>query len=91
MDSNLYLKLFSDKFKREMTLRWIFYFFFAISLSLGMWYYVLIFCGIYSSSSYSWMVGSFISLSIDYVLVSSIIPLSLSVVRLLITKWPSLM
>jgi hypothetical protein len=55
------------------------------------WYYIIIFCGVYQSSSVGWIQGSLLSLAIDWLGFEFILPILMAAIRELIRCSPKLM
>jgi hypothetical protein len=51
------------------------------------WYYVIAFCGIYVTSSIGWIFGSFSGIILDWVALSTAIPLFRAFIRVIIRKY----
>lgn len=51
------------------------------------WYYVTVFCGVYIGSSKGWIYGSVYGIIIDWCLISLIIPILRTSLRLLVRKF----
>jgi len=62
----------------------------TILVSLLLWYYVIAFCGIYSSASIGWIYGSIAGLMLDWFAFSISIPLIRACLRLIIRKFKRL-
>ena len=73
-----------------MNVQYAFYGIFVSLVSLGFWYYIGLFCGIYLSSSYGWIKGTFTSLSISWLGFGLFVPLIMSVIRSIIKCCPDL-
>ena len=73
-----------------MRLKYGFFIGMTILVSILLWYYVISFCGIYSSSSMGWIYGSIAGLMIDWFAFSLFIPLVRASLRLLIRKFKKL-
>jgi len=80
----------SDVFQKEMVWRYVFYGIVTISISIGMWYYIAIFCWIYLSSSFGWLQSSVFTLLIDWIGFAVFIPLLMAIIRSVIKCCPSL-
>jgi hypothetical protein len=72
-----------------MLLRYILYIVFGVFLHLLAWYYVTVFCGVYISSSISWICGGFISLIIKIFITQLLLPLIHTLVRSLCLLCPN--
>ena len=73
-----------------MTVRYVFYGIFTGLTSLLFWYFIGLFCGIYLSSSYGWIKGTFISLSISWIGVGIAVPFIMAVIRAFTKRFPDL-
>jgi hypothetical protein len=77
------------KLHMSMSTRYILYVILGVFLHLLAWYYVTVFCGVYISSSISWVCGGFISLIIKLFITAMILPLVHTCVRALCLLWPN--
>ena len=73
-----------------MTIRYVTYGIIVFMISILMWYYIAMFCGIYLSSSYGWIKSSAISLAIDWLGVAITIPFLMAVMRSIVKSCNSL-
>jgi hypothetical protein len=66
--------------------------FIGISLLINFicWWYVIIFCGIYVTSSTGWIQGSVMGIVMDWCIISLLVPFIKAVLRILIRKYPHL-
>ncbi len=60
---------------------------FALILHFTAWYYVTIFCSIYTKSSVSWICGGIISMIINYFIVQPLIPFLKAIFRWMTYKF----
>jgi hypothetical protein len=72
-----------------MLVRYLLYVIFGFLLHLLAWYYVTVFCGVYISSSVSWICGGFISLIIKLFITQMALPLVHTCVRALCLLCPN--
>jgi hypothetical protein len=70
-------------------MRWRYFIVIILSLLIHMfaWYYVTVFCSIYTKSSVSWVCGGLISLIIKMLIIQPVIPLILVLFRAIYFKW----
>ncbi len=83
------IKEAEKQFLRKMMIRYLVWSLFVCLTTFFLWYYIIIFCAIYLSSSIGWIKESLISIGIDFG-VSFLIPLSITCIREIIRKNPSL-
>ena len=75
-------------FKKKMC-RYILALSFALLLHLTSWYYVTVFCSVYTKSSVSWISGGIISLFIKFCIVQPILPFVKALFRWVTYKYPN--
>lgn len=70
-------------------MKWIYLIvvFVSFLIHIFAWYYVTVFCSIYTKSSVSWVCGGIISLVIKMMIIQPIIPLVLALFRIIYYKW----
>lgn len=73
---------------RKMRIRYIIVIFFSLVFHLIAWYYVIVFCSVYTKSSVSWVCGGIISIIIKMLIIQPIIPLFLALFRAIYFKYP---
>lgn len=78
-----------DEFYQKMKIRYIAYGIFTGLISLFLWYYVIVFCSVYNSSSLGWIQGVFITLTIDLIGLEIGVPFLLAVFREIFKSFPS--
>ena len=54
----------------------------AFTINFVCWYYALVFCAVYSDSSRNWVYGGLTGLFVDWFVISLLIPLSKTLLRL---------
>lgn len=69
---------FSNRFLEAMTFKFIIFGLLNLFLCLFLWYYIVIFCGVYTSSYPNWLISVAISLIIDWIIVSFLLYILLS-------------
>ena len=64
-----------------MRIRYCLWFTYITLIHLFCWYYVICFCAVYPSNSYPWFYDSIISLLLEFLILSTILHLILSILR----------
>ena len=72
---------------RKMKWRHLTVIFLSFLIHMFAWYYVTVFCSIYTKSSVSWVCGGIISLILKMIIIQPIIPLVLALFRTIHLKW----
>ncbi len=73
--------------KKKMKWRYLFFVMLSLIIHLFAWYYVTIFCSVYTKSSVSWVCGGIISVVIKMGFVQPVIPIILGLFRKLYFKY----
>jgi hypothetical protein len=60
---------------------------FSAVLHLASWYYVTVFCSIYTKSSVSWVCGGIISMIINYLIIQPLTPFLKAIYRWMTYKY----
>jgi hypothetical protein len=84
----LIILIFSQEFEEKMKCRYRLFVFTSLFINFVCWWYVIIFCGIYTTSTSGWIQGSIIGLVIDWCGISLAVPLIKTTIRILIRKYP---
>ena len=67
--------------------RYLLVFIFAFCFHFIAWYYVTVFCSVYTKSSVSWICGGIISLIIKFFIIQPLIPLFKAIFRWMTYKY----
>ena len=78
-----------EKTKRSMFVRYVIFLTISLLLHMLSWYYVTVFCGVYVSSSISWVCGGILTAIIKICFTQVLMPLIHAVVRLIAQKFPN--
>jgi len=71
----------TDFIQKNMRWRHIIVYALSFLIHIFAWYYVVVFCSVYTKSSVSWVCGGIISMVIKLFIIQPIIPLVLSLFR----------
>lgn len=78
-------KIFKDKMSK-----WYFlYIFLTLIIHLFSWYYVTVFCGVYTKSSINWFFGGIITMIIKFVISTPLISFIRLIVRIFVRHYPN--
>jgi uncharacterized protein YybS (DUF2232 family) len=75
-------------FRRNMMPRYLNFLIVAFIINFFCWYYVIVFCSIYVTSSTGWIDGALVGLLLDWCGLSFIFPLIKALVRYYIRRHP---
>ena len=73
-----------------MATRYIIYIFITFLINFFCWFYIITFCGIYVTTVTGWVNGSLVSLFLDWVIISVIIPFLKTIIRITVRKYSML-
>ena len=73
-----------------MRAKWAIYYTITILISLLLYYYIAVFCGIYVNNSIALIQTSLISLFIDWIIIGFGVPIMIAIIRHIIKNCPSL-